>query len=68
MRLLNVLWGEVYEHTKTRQHKIGSNELMYVDIKLNGRTICAMVDMNATHSFIIDQEARRLGLNLEKIE
>ena len=39
---------------------------MHIDIMLNGRTTRAMVDMGATHNFIANQEARRLGLNLEK--
>ena len=39
---------------------------MYLDIKLNGQTTCAIVDMGATHNFIADQEAKRLGLILEK--
>ncbi|CAL9153084.1 unnamed protein product, partial [Musa hybrid cultivar] len=39
---------------------------MYVDIKLNGQTTHSMVDTGATHNFIANQEAKRLGLILEK--
>ncbi|CAL9081172.1 unnamed protein product [Musa textilis] len=51
---------------KTKQQKAGSSELMYVDIKLNSQTTRAMVDTGATHNFIANQEAKRLGLTLEK--
>ncbi|KAK3035048.1 hypothetical protein RJ639_034838 [Escallonia herrerae] len=40
--------------------------LMYVDIKVNGKAIRAMVDTGATHSYISSTEVERLGLTLEK--
>jgi len=42
---------------RNKVQKAGSSELMYVDIKLNGQTTRAMVDMGATHIFIADREA-----------
>ena len=66
MRLLNAMRGQVGENNKTKQQKAGSGELMYVDIKLNGQMTRAMVDTGATHNFIADREAQRLGLTLEK--
>lgn len=45
--------------------KVMNNELIYVNIKLNNCTTHAMVDMGVTNNFIINREARRLGLNLE---
>ncbi|MUG03684.1 hypothetical protein ECC01_22195 [Bacillus tequilensis] len=39
---------------------------MHIDIMLNGRTTRAMVDVGATHNFIADLEAKRLGLILKK--
>ena len=51
---------------KAKPLKAGSNELMYVNIKLNVQTTRAMVDTGATHNFIVDREAKRLGLILEK--
>ena len=51
---------------KAKPQKARSNELIYVDIKLNGQTTRAMVDTGATHNFIIDREAKRLGLILKK--
>lgn len=39
---------------------------MYMDIKLNNRTIHVMVDTSTTHNFIINHEARQLGLNMKK--
>ncbi|ERM94692.1 hypothetical protein AMTR_s00011p00232500, partial [Amborella trichopoda] len=43
-----------------------TKELMYVDIQLNGRSTMPMVDTGATHNFISGDEAKRLGLHLEK--
>ncbi|KAK3020048.1 hypothetical protein RJ639_003361 [Escallonia herrerae] len=40
--------------------------LMYVDIKVNGTAIRAMVDTGATHNYISSTEVERLGLTLEK--
>ncbi|KAK2997309.1 hypothetical protein RJ639_025119 [Escallonia herrerae] len=40
--------------------------LMYVDIKVNGKAIRAMVDTGATHNYIFSTEMERLGLTLEK--
>ncbi|KAK2997591.1 hypothetical protein RJ639_025930 [Escallonia herrerae] len=40
--------------------------LMYVDIKVNGKAIRAMVDTGATHNYIYSTEVERLGLTLEK--
>ena len=39
---------------------------MYMDFKIDGRATLVMVDAGAIHNFIVDFEARRLGLNLEK--
>ena len=40
--------------------------LMYVDIKINGKPIRAMVDIGATHNYLASTEVERLGLILEK--
>ncbi|KAK2965339.1 hypothetical protein RJ640_013802 [Escallonia rubra] len=40
--------------------------LMYVDIKVNGKAIRAMVDTGATHNCIYSTKVERLGLTLEK--
>ncbi|KAK2969076.1 hypothetical protein RJ640_021115 [Escallonia rubra] len=40
--------------------------LVYVDIKVNGKAIRAMVDTGATHNYISSTEVERLGLTLEK--
>ena len=39
---------------------------MYVDVSINGKPTRAMVDTGATHNFISDREAKRLGLKLVK--
>ncbi|XP_065026139.1 probable inorganic phosphate transporter 1-4 [Musa acuminata AAA Group] len=56
----------VGENMKAKPLKEGSSELMYMDIKLHGQTTHVMVDMGATHNFIDNREAMRLGLILEK--
>nr|CAD1832986.1 unnamed protein product [Ananas comosus var. bracteatus] len=74
LRLLNALKGQVGEKEKTPLPKAKSpspkeskhSELMYVDIKLNGKTTRAMVDTGVTHNFIATCEAERLGLTLSK--
>nr|CAD1837714.1 unnamed protein product [Ananas comosus var. bracteatus] len=67
LRLLNALKGQVGEREKTPLPKESKHsELMYVDIKLNGKTTRAMVDTGATHNFITTGEAERLGLTLSK--
>ncbi|KAK2988109.1 hypothetical protein RJ640_029969 [Escallonia rubra] len=40
--------------------------LMYVDIKVNGKAIKAMVDTRATHNYISSTKVERLSLTLEK--
>ena len=54
MCLLNALRGQVGANMKAKPLKVGSSELMYMDIKLNGQTTHAMVDTGATHNFIVD--------------
>ena len=58
MHLLNALRGQVGVNMKSKPLKAGNNELMYVDIKLNGQTTRAMVDTGTTHNFIADREAK----------
>jgi hypothetical protein len=40
--------------------------LMYIDVKINGKPIRAMVDTGATHNYLASTEVERLGLVLEK--
>ncbi|XP_022888965.1 uncharacterized protein LOC111404384 [Olea europaea var. sylvestris] len=40
--------------------------LMYIDVKINGKPIRAMVDTGATHIYLACIEVERLGLVLEK--
>ena len=39
---------------------------MFVDIKLNGKPLRALVDTGATHNFVAGTKVERLGLSLEK--
>ncbi|EFH40037.1 predicted protein [Arabidopsis lyrata subsp. lyrata] len=52
--------------TTTTTSKAKSKGLMYVDIYFNGRATQAMVDTGATHNFVSEGEARRLGLTWTK--
>ncbi|KAK2998072.1 hypothetical protein RJ639_026404 [Escallonia herrerae] len=49
-----------------RKGDVPGKGLMYVDIKVNGKAINAMVDTGATHNYISSTEVERLGLTLEK--
>ncbi|KAL0434182.1 UNVERIFIED_CONTAM: hypothetical protein Slati_2752500 [Sesamum latifolium] len=40
--------------------------LMFVDVKIHGKPIRAMVDTGATHNYLASAEVERLGLVLEK--
>ncbi|KAK3033183.1 hypothetical protein RJ639_036975 [Escallonia herrerae] len=51
---------------KTKRVMYQGKGLMYVDIKVNGKAIRAMVDTGATHNYISSTEVERLGLTLEK--
>ncbi|KAK2995208.1 hypothetical protein RJ640_000513 [Escallonia rubra] len=49
-----------------KKSDVSGKGLMYVDIKVNGKAIRAMVDTGATHNYISSTEVERLGLTLEK--
>ncbi|KAL0317579.1 UNVERIFIED_CONTAM: hypothetical protein Sangu_2172200 [Sesamum angustifolium] len=64
---------------KTARHLTGSHPeeeaqprnprkkgLMFVDVKIHGKPICAMIDIGATHNYLARVEVERLGLALEK--
>lgn len=42
------------------------HRLMFVDMRINGKSIRALVDTGATHNFVAGTEVARLGLVLEK--
>ena len=43
-------------------------ELSYVSIELNGHQISALIDSGATHNFVNEEVAKRLGLQVEQKE
>lgn len=61
LRLLNALKGS--EVNEPRPHQ---KELMFVNIQLKGKRTQALVDTRATHNFIAEEEAKRIGLKWEK--
>ena len=60
MQVLNV----VLETVVSAEPDYG--ELSYVPIELNGHQISALVDSGATHNFVNEEVAKRLGLQVEK--
>ncbi|KAL0311788.1 UNVERIFIED_CONTAM: RNA-directed DNA polymerase [Sesamum radiatum] len=52
------------EETQPRNPR--KNRLMFVDVKIHGKPIRAMVDTGATHNYLASAEVERLGLVLEK--
>ncbi|KAL4591909.1 hypothetical protein LXL04_004884 [Taraxacum kok-saghyz] len=62
MRLLNTLSKGGMK--KTHETKGGS--LMFVEAKVCGRNTKALVDSGATHSFMAEDEARKLGIHYVK--
>lgn len=39
---------------------------MFVEAKVNGRNIKALVDHGATYSFVVEEEAKKLGIHYTK--
>ncbi|XP_031106210.1 uncharacterized protein LOC116010851 [Ipomoea triloba] len=61
LQLLNALNAKTMPTTK-------SKGLMYVEALINGKPTKALVDTGATHNFMTEEEARRLGLHWTKGE
>ncbi|XP_074314106.1 uncharacterized protein LOC141649311 [Silene latifolia] len=55
--------GKGAERSETK-----STELMYVEISVNGKAIRAMIDTGASHNFVTPDEAKRLGMKLNRGE
>ena len=60
MQLLNAL--KVNQAKEQPQSK----GLMYMEAKVNGMTTKAMIDIGATHNFVLKEEAKRLKLQTSK--
>ncbi|XP_031278002.1 uncharacterized protein LOC116136436 [Pistacia vera] len=60
LQLLNAL------KVKPAQPKAQDKSLMHVEATINGKKVQALLDTGASHNFIKDSEARRLGLKVEK--
>ncbi|KAL2476402.1 Uncharacterized protein Adt_37138 [Abeliophyllum distichum] len=52
------------EELKSRVCK--AKDLMYIDMRINGKPIKAMVDIGATHNYLASPEVECIGLVLEK--
>lgn len=64
MRFLNSISKDEIKSSKKEENKGGS--LMFVEVKVNARNTKALVDSGATHSFIAEEEARKLGIHYTK--
>ena len=51
---------------KLNKSKSSKKGLMFVDVKLNGKPLRALIDTRATHNFVTGTEVERFGLFLEK--
>ncbi|KAK3036585.1 hypothetical protein RJ639_031202 [Escallonia herrerae] len=59
-------WEKPKDMPPKKKGDVPGKGLMYVDIKVNGKAIRAMVDTGATHNYISSTKVERLGLTLEK--
>ncbi|GJU90999.1 putative nucleotidyltransferase, ribonuclease H [Tanacetum coccineum] len=60
IRILNAI------KVKTEVPKVVGKCLQYVEATINGVKVRALVDSGATHNFVADDEAKRLGFNATK--
>ncbi|GJU98173.1 ATP-binding cassette subfamily C member 8 [Tanacetum coccineum] len=60
MRILNAI------KAKTEVPKVVGKGLQYVEATINGVKVRALVDSGATHNFVADDEAKRLGIHATK--
>nr|GEU66337.1 hypothetical protein VITISV_008583 [Tanacetum cinerariifolium] len=60
IRILNAI------NAKTEVPKVVGKGLHYVEATINGVKVRALVDSDATHNFVADDEAERLGINTMK--
>ncbi|GJV02083.1 putative nucleotidyltransferase, ribonuclease H [Tanacetum coccineum] len=60
IRILNAI------KAKTEVPKVVGKGLQYVEATINGVKVRALVDSGATHNFVADDEAKRLGINVAK--
>nr|GEU73013.1 zinc finger, CCHC-type [Tanacetum cinerariifolium] len=60
IRILNAI------KAKTKVPKVVGKVLQYVEASINGVKVRALVDSGATHNFVADDEAKRLGINATK--
>jgi predicted aspartyl protease len=61
LQVLNV----VMEGESTESQEQDEMKLFYVQAKLNGKSVIAMVDSGATHNFLREDMVQRLGLQPE---
>ncbi|GKB53560.1 putative retrotransposon gag domain, aspartic peptidase domain protein, partial [Tanacetum coccineum] len=60
IRILNAI------KAKTNVPKVVGKGLQYVEATINGVKVRALIDSGATHKFMADDEAKRLGINATK--
>ena len=55
-------WMNSLQLLNTIQWKLTYKGLIYMDIKMSGQKIIAMVDSRVTHNFVMSRRATRLGI------
>ncbi|KAH9648925.1 hypothetical protein KPL70_025791 [Citrus sinensis] len=53
-------------HGKKQPANTYKERVTYVSASINGQAVCALLDTGATHNFISEDEAKRLGLKVTK--
>lgn len=66
LRLLNAMVG-VKKSSMKVEASMANKELMFMDIKLNGKQAHALMDTGATHNFISTSKEKWPCLTLDKI-
>ena len=64
MRHLNSMEKDEIKESKGNGSKVGSLKL--VEAKVNGGNTKALIDLSATHNFLFENEAKRLGIHYLK--
>ncbi|KAL0414269.1 UNVERIFIED_CONTAM: hypothetical protein Sradi_1628600 [Sesamum radiatum] len=60
------LTGSHPEEEEAQPRNPRKKGLMFVDVKIHGKSLRAMIDTGATHNYLASAEVERLGLVLEK--
>ncbi|KAL3520061.1 hypothetical protein ACH5RR_018210 [Cinchona calisaya] len=66
LREIKAILAVLGEHMRTVDATLDSLSLLYVQAKVNGMDVLAMVDTGVTHNFVTGREVHRLKLELKE--